>query len=205
MNSLSAIELTELIARARDGCSESLGTLLELYRSYLRLIASVQLGSQFQDKFSPSDVIQATFMQAHKGFAGFAGRSEGELIAWLRKILVSQMIMEIRRYAAQARDVKLERQMHAQLDESSVLLAGMLADRGNSPSQSAMRRERAVLLADALDQLPDDYREVIVLRHLKGHRFGEIAEQMSRSVDSVKAVWRRALGQLRELIDDGTI
>ena len=202
VNAASVEELNALMASARDGCSESLGSLLEMYRSYLRLIASLQLSGQFQDKFSASDVVQASFLQAHKGFQDFQGNSEGELIAWLRKILLSQLMMEVRRYSAQARDVKMERRLHQQFDQSSVMLAGMLAANVETPSQTVLKRERAVILADTLAALPENYRQVIVLRHLRGYRFSEVAEEMQQSVDSVKAIWRRAIGRLRSLLGD---
>jgi RNA polymerase sigma-70 factor (ECF subfamily) len=54
-----------------------------------------------------------------------------------------------------------------------------------------------VLLAEALDQLPDDYREVIILHHLEELTFPEVARRMGRTVDSVKNVWARALALLR--------
>lgn len=190
---------------AQSGCKQSLGSLLEIYRSYLRLIASLQLDRQLQDKLSPSDVVQATFLQAQKAFNGFDGNSEKELMAWLRKILVSQLLTEVRKYSTLARNVKLERQLNQQLAHSSTLLAGTLAAKVDTPSQTAIKRERAVLLADALARLPDEYREVIVLRHLKVYRFSEVAEEMGKSVDSVKSIWRRAISRLRTLIGDDQV
>ena len=67
----------------------------------------------------------------------------------------------------------------------------------SSPSQRAARREQAVLLANALQQLPEDYREVIILRHMEGLAFPEVARQMGRTFDSVKKLWTRGLVQLR--------
>jgi RNA polymerase sigma factor (sigma-70 family) len=64
-------------------------------------------------------------------------------------------------------------------------------------TQGAVRREQSVLLAEALDNLPPDYREVIILRNLQGLSFPEVAQRMSRSVDSVTKLWARALVQLR--------
>lgn len=179
--------------------------LLELYRSYLRLIAQLQAGKELQAKFSPSDLIQATFLQAQKGFRDFQGNSEGELIAWLRAILASQLAMEVRRYSTGGRNVRLERQMHFEMDQSSILMNAMLAARGNSPSQSALQRERAVLLADALAKLPAHYRNIIVLRHLRGKSFAEIAASEQRTLDSVKSAWTRAISKLREMLDDGAL
>jgi RNA polymerase sigma-70 factor (ECF subfamily) len=67
----------------------------------------------------------------------------------------------------------------------------------SSPSSRAARREQGVLLADALDCLPEDYREVIVLRTLQGLSFPEVAERMGRSVGSVEKLWMRGLARLR--------
>ncbi len=205
MHAVSAVELANLIEQARSGSTVALGKLLELYRSYLRLIAQLQAGEQLQAKFSPSDLIQATFLQAQRGFREFQGKSEGELITWLRKILASQLAMQVRRYSTGGRNVRLERQMHVEMDQSSIMMNAMLAARGNSPSQSAMRRERAVLLADALAKLPEDYRQIIVLRHLKGRSFAEIAAHEKRTLDSVKSAWRRAIGKLRDMLGDGAV
>ncbi len=57
-------------------------------------------------------------------------------------------------------------------------------------------------LADALEQLPDDYRAVLLLRHFEGLSFPEVAERLGRSVASVKNVWARALARLRPLMED---
>ncbi len=56
------------------------------------------------------------------------------------------------------------------------------------------------MLADSLDQLTPDHREVIVLRHLHGMTFPEVATSMDRSVGSVEKLWVRALAKLRESV-----
>ena len=63
------------------------------------------------------------------------------------------------------------------------------------------RGERALLLAEALARLPEDYREVIVLRHLEGLGFAEVGLRMERSEDSVKNLWVRALARLRRTLE----
>src|SRR5205807_8503145 len=100
------------------------------------------------------------------------------------------------------RDVRLEREIEDAFDHSSVVLERGLVAPQSSPSQQASRREQAVLLADALAQLPDDYREVIVLRHLEGQTFPQVARRMGRSLDSVNKLWMRALIKLRQLLQE---
>jgi RNA polymerase sigma-70 factor (ECF subfamily) len=57
-----------------------------------------------------------------------------------------------------------------------------------------------VLLAEALEKLPPDYREVLILRHLEGLSFPDVAGRMGRTLNSVKNLWARALAQLRDLL-----
>jgi len=192
----------QLLALAHAGSAPALGQLLELYRDYLTLLAQLQLRRRLQSKVDASDLVQETYLQAHEHFGRFRGRTEAELVTWLRQILATTLANLVRHYyGTQRRDVRLERELAAELDRSSQALAGGLAADGSSPSQRASRREQAVLLADALGRLPDDYREVLVLRHLEGLPFAEVAARMGRGVDATKKLWTRALDRLRRVLE----
>src|SRR5262249_56849730 len=86
-------------------------------------------------------------------------------------------------------------------DQSSRALDVGLIARDSSPSQRASRRERAVLLATALERLPADYREVIVLRSLEGLSFPDVAAPMGRTSVSVERLWSRALPRLKRALE----
>jgi RNA polymerase sigma-70 factor (ECF subfamily) len=193
----------QMIQEARTDADAVLGPLLEVYRNYLRLLARVEIGRRLQGKVDASDLVQETFLEAHRNFARFQGTSEPQLVAWLRQILAAKVANLLRHYlGTQARDIRLEQDLHAGLDNSSRLLGAELMASLSSPSQQAARREQGVLLANALDRLPDDYREVIVLRHLEGLTFPEIAGRMRRSVDSVQKLWLRGLARLRQVFGE---
>jgi RNA polymerase sigma-70 factor (ECF subfamily) len=188
-------------ARAGDGAAR--GRLLEMYRDYLKLLARLQLDQRLQSKLDASDVVQEAFLQAHRAFDRFQGASEGELTVWLRQILASKLADQMRRYyGSQQRNVRLERELARDIDQSSSALNGELQAAQSSPSHQAERREQAVLLAAALEQLPESYREVIILHQLEDLAFPEVARRMGRSVDSVKNLWLRALPRLRRLLGD---
>ena len=188
----------ELLALTRGGERPRLGELLELYRGYLTLLARLQIGRRLQGKVDAADLVQETFLSAHQSWEQFRGTTESELLAWLRRILAARLADLMRRYlGSQARDVRLERELAADLDQSSQDLDGGLLASQDSPSQQASRREQGVLLANALSLLPEDYREVLILRHLEGLSFPEVAQRMGRTLDAVKSVWTRALGRLR--------
>jgi RNA polymerase sigma-70 factor (ECF subfamily) len=190
---------------AQAGDAAALGQLLECYRNYLALLARVQLGRRLQSKVDAADLVQDTFLKAHRDFGQFRGHTEAEWVSWLRQILAANLAHLVRRYyGTQRRDVRLERALVVELDHSSQVLAQGLAAPHSSPSHQAARREQAVLLADALGRLPESYREVIILSHLEGLRFPEVARRMGRTVDSVKNLWARALTRLRRSLGEAS-
>ena len=150
---------------------------------------------------SPSDVVQETFLQAAREFNSFAGTDGRQLLAWLRTILVNNIITAYDRHVrAQKRDLRRERSLHAMartIDESSLQLEHALARSGDTPEQEAIRHEQAARVADLLADLPDHYREVIILRNLEGFSFDEIASRMGRTSAAVRKMWTRAIAKLR--------
>jgi RNA polymerase sigma-70 factor (ECF subfamily) len=194
----------EVLRQARVGDPEALGRLLGLYRHYLALLARREIGRRLQGKVDPSDAVQEAFLGAHRDFAQFRGSTEREFIAWLRSILASVLANLVRRYrGTKRRDVRLERRLALGLEESSQALDRGLVDVRDSPSQRAAEREQTVLLADALGRLPEDQRELLILRHLEGLSFPEVARRLGRSVDALKKQWPRALAALRRAIGGG--
>lgn len=189
----------ERLDQARGGDAPAQGDLLRRFEPWLRLLARVQLESRFAAKFDASDVVQQTLLEAVKAFPQFRGSTEAELTAWLRQILAHALAHEIRRYHGTAkRDITQEVSLEARLAQSSQQLGSMLAESGPSPSQQAARRELDVLLADVLARMPDDYRDVLILRNLENLSHEEIASRMNRSPGAVRMLWVRALAAFRE-------
>jgi RNA polymerase sigma-70 factor, ECF subfamily len=205
MNGLAAGEpdLALLFARARSGCGDALGQLLERYRRYLALLVRVQIGHYLQPKIDVDDILQETSLQVHRSITRFRGNSESEFLAWLRRILGAVLANQVRLYyGTKRRDARMERELISRLDQSSQALEDQLIASQTSPSEQAARREQAVVLANALEQLPEDYREVIILRHLQQLTFPQIAQRMERTEASVKNLWVRALARLRLVMED---
>jgi RNA polymerase sigma-70 factor (ECF subfamily) len=191
----------QLLRQARADGGAALGQLLEHYRGYLALLARVQIGRRLQGKVDAADLVQEAFLQAHRHWIQFQGQSEGELVGWLRQILASRLAELLRRYyGTQRRDVRLERELAGELDQSSRVLDQGLAAPHSTPSHAAARREQALLLAEALEQLPDDYREVLILHHFEGLSLPEVARQLERTVASVEKLWARGLARLRRAL-----
>jgi RNA polymerase sigma-70 factor (ECF subfamily) len=192
----------QLLAHARGGDDAALGRLLELYRNYLRLMARSLIGGALQAKFDPSDVVQETFLKAHGDFDTFLGRTEPELVAWLRTILIHRLADLARHHQAQGRDLRREESLEEKLARSSVEVQNSPAAWNLSPSALVLKREQAVLLAEALERLPADYREVFVRRNLEHVPLEEVANRMGRSTNAVSQLWRRAILALRHELEE---
>jgi RNA polymerase sigma-70 factor, ECF subfamily len=175
---------------------------LERFRSWLGLLARLQVEPRLRAKFDASDVVQQTMLEAVRGWASFRGGTEAELAAWLRQILARVLLHERRRFGgAQRRDLGREVSLEQALAESSRRLGDLLAAPDTSPSERAGRHELELRLADAMAKLPADYAEVILLRNVEGLSHDEIARRMGRGSGAVRMLWVRALARLRQELD----
>jgi RNA polymerase sigma-70 factor (ECF subfamily) len=202
VNVMSA-SFSDLINAARQGDDESLGKILSRHRDLLRVLARVEIGRRLQVKVDASDIVQETCLEAHRGIARFEGTSEAQFVAWLKGILAHTLANTARKYfGTKARNALLEQQLAAGIDRSAMAIQGMLVDPGSSPSQQVMRGERGEAVLAALARLPEDYQSVLVMRHLEELTFPQIAQRMSRSLDSVEKLWLRGLARLkREFVE----
>lgn len=193
--------IVHALQKARNGDGTAIGEVLEGFRSYLTLLARIQIGRRLQSKVDPDDVVQEAYLDAHRQFSTFRGENTEAVAAWLRTILAGQLAQLIRRYCVtEARNIRLEVSIDQDLDSSSARLAQGLASPGSSPSESFSRREELTCLANMLERLPANYREVILMRQIEGLSFGEIASRLGRTEDSIQKLWVRGLLALRDLM-----
>jgi RNA polymerase sigma-70 factor (ECF subfamily) len=186
-----------LLEQARQGNREALGRLLEAQREVLHRLAERQLNGRIAVRVDASDIIQQTFLEAHRGFRQFAGQDERELTAWLLRILDHKVAGAIRDHVLlQKRNVRRDRSM----DNSHGCMASLKKelDAGlSTPSQKAIRGEEEQRLMEALSVLPDDQREAVRLRHLEGLALADIARHLGRSPAAAAGLIKRGMQSLR--------
>jgi RNA polymerase sigma-70 factor (ECF subfamily) len=173
---------------------------LERYREYLHLLARIQFEPRLRSKLDPSDVVQQTLLKAHAKWDQFRGRTEAEVLAWLRTILTRQM-MDIVRHLS-PRQGGREQSLQAALEESSARLESWLAASDLSPSQKAVRQEQLIHLAAALSALPEDQRTALELKHLRDLPVSQIGAIMGKSPSAVASLLYRGLKALREQLTE---
>ena len=190
-----------LFSKALSGDRDALGELLERYRPYLRVLARRQLDSAMNARVDASDIVQQTCLEAHRDFGVFHGRSVGELISWLRRILEHNALQSIETHlVTQKRSVAREVSVRDS-NGADPVLAGV-AGRGSSPSRRAMRTELSVRIAAEIERLPDDQREAVRLRHIEGWSLAQLSASFQRSESAVAGLVKRGLRRLRRQLAD---
>jgi len=178
---------------------------LDEFRSYLLLLARLQLDGGARNRIDASDIVQQTLLEAHAKADQFHG-DDSALAAWLRQALVNNLRDAWRALRKGKRDIRREQSLEDALEQSSARLQGILAAssaHGGSPSRQAVHNEDLLRLADALTQLPGTQREAIVLHHLQGCSLTKTAHSMGKTDAAVAGLLHRGLKKLREIMTPG--
>jgi RNA polymerase sigma-70 factor (ECF subfamily) len=172
------------------------------FRSYLLLLARIRLDRKLQGKLDASDIVQQTMMEAHQALASFRGNNAAAQAAWLRQILARNVANAVRDLGREKRNVERERSFQAGIDESALRLEDWLAADQSSPSQQAQRHERALLVAQAISDLPQQQQEAVIMRHFHGCSLAEIAEALHTPTTAVTGLLHRGLRNLRKSLKE---
>ncbi len=185
------------IQAARAGSASALGRLLEVCRPHLLALAERELDTDLRAKASPSDLVQETCLDGFRGFPRFIGQTEGELRAWLCRVLLNN-VGDLRERYREAAKGQVSREQS--LDQGAADRKEALAGDTPSPSSHVRRREEEERVEAAPAALPEEQRRVILLRHRKHLSFAEVARAMNRSEDAVQKLWARAIRKLRDVL-----
>ena len=170
---------------------------LEHYRSYLAVLARMQLAHRLRSRMDASDIVQQTMLQAHTARESFAGASESEFLAWLRQILARNLSHALRDHQRDKRDLRRERSLQLELGRSSARMQDLLFDGQLAPEQRAQRAELLLRLAETLQCMGEDQRQAIELHYLHELPVSEVAARMERTVAAIGGLLHRGLRHLR--------
>jgi RNA polymerase sigma-70 factor (ECF subfamily) len=199
---VNELDITSLIAASRAGDEEAKARLLSCFRDYLRLLAHLHVRPLLKSKFDESDIVQETCMQAIECFEQFRGENEAQFAGWLRQVLANKGAYMARKFQTEKRDARLEKQLKQHIDQSSIDLGTLAPDKYSSPSHQAMGRERVVVLADAIEQLRGEQKDVLIMRGLQGMTIHDVAGALDRSEASTWKLWARGLQALRKIVKE---
>lgn len=168
------------------------------HREALHALARREVPAHLRAKFDPEDLVQAAIMKVQRAEAPFLGRSEGEVVAYLRRALASALAELIRGFDRAKRRASSERSLDAALGAPSARGASWMVADQTSPSAGARRNEQMAALHEALAGLPASQRQAVELHYLGRFSLGETADRLGITYAAAAGLVRRGLKHLRE-------
>ena len=145
-----------------------------------------------------SDLTQETFLSALTGIKGFRG--EAGLRTWLFRIAINHSRNRFRWWKRRKREVTVS--LDATIGDGDTNLYETLSDKGPNPEDGAIASERERALLGALGEMPDVFREAIVLCDLEGLSYEEISSALGVNIGTVKSRIARGREDLRRRLKD---
>jgi RNA polymerase sigma-70 factor (ECF subfamily) len=202
-NLASAIDLPSeeaaLVAELRAGSERAFAELIAQYHQPLYSLIARSL----QDPSEASDITQEVFIKVFRSIRSFHG--DASLRTWLYRIALHEASNRRRWWKRHRRqevaiDAPCCAQCDAEAEGESQPLAATLADGGVSPFDHAAQTELRGRVEEALRQVPEAFRSVVVLREIEGFTYEEIAEILQVNLGTVKSRLMRGRAALRTLL-----
>lgn len=187
-----ALEEAELVARLRAGNDDAYATLVKQQAGRMLAVARRMLGSEEDAQ----DVVQEAFLSAFKAIDRFEGTSR--LSTWLHRIVVNAALMKIRS-SKRRPETPIEELLPTFLEDGH--LAVMPAEWKKTAQDVLESKETRAMVRGLIDELPELYRNVLLLRDIEGLDTKETADLLEVSPNAVKIRLHRARLALRTLLD----
>src|SRR5215468_3477097 len=199
----NSAETARLLEQARAGDQAAVNEIFTQHRARLRRMVELRLDRRLQARIDASDVIQEAYVEALRRLGEYLEKPSYPLFLWLR-LIVGERLLKLHRHhlGTQMRDAGLEVSIYrgALPAASSAALAAQLLGKHTSPTQAAVRAERALRLQEALNSLDPADREIISLRHFEELTCAEAARILAITESAAAKRYVRALKRLKELL-----
>ena len=184
---------TEFIEQLKSGDAEAFNTLANRYASDIYGL----LYRLTQDAEETSDLTQETFLSALKAIKKFRG--EADLKTWLFRIAINESRNRFRWWKRRRRDQTIS--FDVTIGESETPLSATFSSNSLNPEENTLRREREIILRDALNDLPEIFREAVVLCDIEGLSYDEIAQTLEVNIGTIKSRIARGRDELRKKLE----
>jgi RNA polymerase sigma-70 factor (ECF subfamily) len=195
----------ELLAAARDGDPKAVDGLMARHRDALRKLVDHRMDRAIARRVDASDVVQDVLLEASTRLAKYLDQPTLPFHLWLRQLARDRLIdMHRRHRKAQRRSVDRERPLvsRAHSDQSSLDLIARLADAELTPVAASIRREMQLRFVEAIEELGEDDREILEMRHFEQLTNSEVALALELSPAAAGMRHLRALRRLKAQLEN---
>jgi RNA polymerase sigma-70 factor (ECF subfamily) len=183
-----------LVVLAKEGDKSALNQLYSVYSERVRWMVRFRMGTELRSKLESMDVVQDTLIHAFSGLDGFKYSNEGDFVRWLSKIAENELRGNLKKLHANKRDIRKEVPLDNFAPSTTGGFVGALGPiEVTTPSVIMSRKEELDKLAEAIDELKSEYREIIVLTKIDGLSYEEIGIRLDKSPDAVRMLATRAM------------
>lgn len=193
-------ETIELLGEARQGDEDAVDRLLDRHRNSLHRMVQCRLNPGVARRVDASDIVQDALLVASRRLAEYLREPRIPFHAWLRQLARDRLADAYRRELADKRDVA--REQAASVGQSSLDPLAQARDRELTPAAMLLRKEFAQRFQQAVDQLDDDAREIVLMRHAEQLTNSQAAEILGLSEPAAGMRYLRALRQLKSLLGE---
>lgn len=193
-------DLARLIAAARRGEAAALDSLFGRNLPPLIAFIRARAGKAIAARESAMDIAQSVFREVLQDADRIHLQGEGAFRNWLFMAAARKVLDRAKFLGRERRDVSREVPLPEPGPEADALLASYAAL--CTPSQHAAAREELARIEAAIQDLPEDQRDAVMMSRLMGLSYPQIAQQMGRSEASVRGLVARGLGALSSRLDD---
>jgi RNA polymerase sigma-70 factor (ECF subfamily) len=185
-----------LVADLKAGSEEAFALLIAQYHQPLYSL----IARSIQDSADAADITQEVFIKVFRSIRGFHG--EASLRTWLYRIALHEASNQRRWWSRHKRQELTIDSTAAEPDDDGEMpsLAATLADRRDSPYDHAVQTQVRQRVESALQQLPEAYRTVVILREIEGFAYEEIAEILDVNLGTIKSRLTRGRATLRTIL-----
>ncbi|MBN2131736.1 MAG: sigma-70 family RNA polymerase sigma factor [Sedimentisphaerales bacterium] len=194
MNSLVAQKTQQLVMLARKGDQCALNNLCGLYVERIRRIARLRMGPQLRSQLESMDIAQDALWAAVRELDDFTYQDEGDFLRWVSIIVENTIRDNVDKIHAGKRDVRRQVPLDSAVARSDRgRVSARRPARTTTPSLLAARSEELDRLERAMDQLKDEYRQVILLAKIEGLSYAQIGRRLGKTPDAVGMLLSRAM------------
>ena len=200
-----ASETRELLDKVQRGGHAAVDQLLDRHRDALRALVRMRMDRALSRRVDASDIVQDVLLEASQRLTEYLRDPRLPFQLWLRQMAQDQIIDTHRRHRVAARrSLDRERPLHSggYADRSSLDLAAQLHDRELTPAAAAIRKELQRRFLDALDELAEEDREIVLMRHFEQLSNSEAASILGVTPPAAGMRHLRALRRLRVILGE---
>jgi len=184
-----------LVRRCRQGDQGAFRALVERYQKK----AFAQALGMVKDKDEAMDIAQEAFVKVYKYLDHFKGDSS--FYTWLYRIVSNLCVDRMRRKASAAGPDS--REFDEKQDQEELATAGILSTRlGTNPQKAALRAELAAKIDEALEQIPEKHREILLMRELEGMSYEDMARVLEVPKGTVMSRLFHARAKMQKLLSE---